>query len=84
MLDLRWIRENVAEVKEAMAKRGTDVSVDGLLQADERRRALLRETEELKARRNTVSQEVAKRKKAREDADDIIAEMARYRTGLRP
>ena len=75
MLDLRWIRENVAEVKEAMAKRGTDVSVDGLLQADERRRALLRETEELKARRNTVSQEVAKRKKAREDADDIIAEM---------
>ena len=45
MLDLRWIRENVAEVKEAMAKRGTDVSVDGLLQADESRRALLRETE---------------------------------------
>ncbi len=42
---------------------------------DEHRRELLRETEQLKNRRNVVSKEVARKKKAGEEAAETIAEM---------
>jgi seryl-tRNA synthetase len=49
--------------------------VDDAIHLDERRRHLLQKTEALKAQRNTVSGEVAKRKSKREPADELIAEM---------
>lgn len=75
MLDLKFVRQQPEFVREAMAKRGADVPLDELLAKDRRRRAILVEAEELKARRNTVSQEIGRRKKAGEDAEDIIVEM---------
>lgn len=76
MLDIKWLRNNLDQVRAKYQHRGEDVSgLDDILQLDERRRRGLAETEQLKNRRNTVSKEIARKKKAGEDAADVIAEM---------
>lgn len=76
MLDVKILRNNYTRVEEALNNRGKSLDlITGFPQLDERRRALLQETETLKSRRNTVSAEVAKRKKNKEDAEDLILEM---------
>lgn len=76
MLDVKILRNNYARVEEALNNRGKSLDlIAGFPQLDERRRALLQETETLKSRRNTVSAEVAKRKKNKEDAEELILEM---------
>lgn len=76
MLDVKILRNNYARVEEALNNRGKSLDlIAAFPQLDERRRALLQETETLKSRRNTVSAEVAKRKKNKEDADELILEM---------
>ncbi|MVP02465.1 serine--tRNA ligase [Paenibacillus lutrae] len=76
MFDLKLIRTDIAAVETAMANRGKQTDeVARIADLDVQRRELLQEVEQLKNRRNTVSQEVAMRKKAKEDADDLIAEM---------
>jgi seryl-tRNA synthetase len=79
MLDLRSIRQDAEGVRRGLARRGsaeeTDRTVDRVLALDEERRALIAEGDGLKARRNTVSQEVGLRKRNREPADELIAEM---------
>jgi seryl-tRNA synthetase len=78
MLDLRQIRQDPDALRDALARRGR---ADGgevvarVLALDSERRALIGEGDELKARRNAVTQEIAERKRARLDADALIAEM---------
>jgi seryl-tRNA synthetase len=75
MLDIKLIREQPDHVKAQLARAGTDpAQVDAVLEFDERRRALLREVEVLKATRNTVSKEIGKMKDATE-REAKIAEM---------
>lgn len=75
MLDMRFVRENPEKVQQALANRGAAIGLDEFLALDKERRELLVEVEALKNKRNNVSQEVSRRKKAGENADDIIAEM---------
>ncbi len=76
MLDLRFVRENYEDVKGKLAHRGEDLSaLDEVPALDERRRELIRQVEELKAKRNEVSQTIAQKKKAKEDADGDIKNM---------
>jgi seryl-tRNA synthetase len=62
MLDLRLIRENPDLVKEAVARTHTEAPIDEILALDVRRRALVSETETLKAELNRGSKEVARTK----------------------
>ncbi|MFP4596657.1 MAG: serine--tRNA ligase [Persicimonas sp.] len=55
MLDINFIRENVATVKKAAADKGFDVDIDRLVELDERRRELIQDNEQVRARRNEVS-----------------------------
>ena len=64
MLDLKFIRQNLDIVRQAVIDRGYDLSLEYFTQADERRRRALTEAEELKHRRNTLSQQVGARYKA--------------------
>jgi len=75
MLDLKFVRENLDTVKQALEVRNSDISLDEFLELDRRRRQLIQETEELRARRNRVSQEIGRLKKAGEDATEMIKEM---------
>ncbi|MBI3455376.1 MAG: serine--tRNA ligase [Candidatus Rokubacteria bacterium] len=77
MLDPRFIREH-PEVVEAGAKaRGAAVPLQEFLDADGRRRALLRDVEERKARRNRASEAIAAAKRQGQDAAAAIAETRR-------
>lgn len=62
-------------VKEALEKRHASVRLDDFLFQEEERRKVLFEVENLKAQRNSVSEEVGRRKKAGEDAEKLILEM---------
>lgn len=75
MLDLKFVRNHPEVVKEALTKRNSSLKLDDFLSKEEERRKILFEVENLKARRNTVSEEVGRRKKAGEDADALILEM---------
>ena len=78
MHDVRMLRDQLDKLRAGMARRGKDTELAPLLdraEALERdRRAAITELEAKQARRNQVSQEVAKRRKAGEDATELIAE----------
>lgn len=75
MLDMKKIRENPDLIKDAIAKKNDKSDIDKLLKLDQNRREIIQEVESLKAERNTVSGEIAKKKKAGESADDVIKAM---------
>src|SRR5699024_10888204 len=76
MLDIKLIRQETDLVKGKVSKRGMDpVVIDEILNLDGERRELIKQTEELKRRRNKVSGETAQKKKNKEDAVDDIKEM---------
>lgn len=76
MLDIRLFREQADTVKSKIELRGDDPKVvDEVLELDNERRQLIGKTEEMKARRNKVSEEIAEKKRNKENADDVIKEM---------
>ncbi len=75
MLDIKFVRENTDKLKEALEKRGYRISLNDFLESEERRRELLRMSEELRNRRNIVSEEIGRLKKQKEDASALITEM---------
>lgn len=75
MLDARFVRENIDAVRDALGKRGYDIDLSGFLSLEEERLRLLRESEELRNRRNVVSEEIGRLKRQGQKADDLIAEM---------
>lgn len=76
MLDLKMIRQNPDEVREGLRKKGEDAQfLDELLMLDERRRSMLTDVEKLKAERNRVSDQVARLKREKQDAQALIEEM---------
>ncbi len=74
MLDLGFVRANLAEVKERLGRRGADVAalLGGFEELDRTRRAAITQSESLKAERNQISAEVAKRKQKGEDAAELM------------
>lgn len=77
MLDIKIVRANPQAVIDGMKKRGMELDLTEFQTLDESRRKLLVEVEELKNRRNTVSKEIGRMKKAGENADDMVAEMGK-------
>jgi seryl-tRNA synthetase len=75
MLDIRFVRENTESVAKAMRDRGMDFSLDAFLQEEKRRREILLEVEELRKRRNVVSEEIGRLKKEKKDASAQLEEM---------
>ena len=77
MLDIKLIRNEPEAVREALRRRGAkaEAALDSLLALDVRRRELVTQVEEKRSLRNTVSEEIARAKKAGEAADDKIAAM---------
>ncbi len=76
MLDIKVLRANFAEVKEKLQHRGEDLTDLGKFEdLDQRRRDLIVEAEQLKSKRNEVSQQVAALKREKADTDHLIAEM---------
>ncbi|MFL2650565.1 MAG: serine--tRNA ligase [Anaerolineales bacterium] len=74
MLDIQLIRQDTEHVQAALAMRGTEFNLDEILNIDKQRRALLQETESLKANRNAVSKNIGHMDN-NEDRSRLVAEM---------
>ncbi len=75
MLDLKYTREHLEEVREKIGRRGQSVDWEGFTRLDSERRAILQETESLRAQRNQVSDTIAEKKKKKLDAAEEISRM---------
>ncbi|HLQ72920.1 MAG TPA: serine--tRNA ligase [Bacillota bacterium] len=76
MLDIRFLRNNFADIKEKLEHRGEDLTeLNKFQDLDEKRRKLIAETETLKARRNEASKQISALKRNGEDATEAITEM---------
>jgi seryl-tRNA synthetase len=75
MHDPKFLRNNRERVEAGVALKGMAVDLTAYYAVEERRLAILHETEQLKARRNSASEEIARRKKAGEPAAAEIAAM---------
>ena len=77
MHDLRMLRDQVDVLREGLRRRGALESLAPVLRQaeglEQQRRALILAGDERKAARNSNAQEVARRKKAGEPADELIA-----------
>src|SRR2546426_110716 len=75
MLDLKFLRQHRERVEAGVALKGMVVDLARFYDIEERRLAVLHETEQLKARRNAASQEIARKKKIGESAEAEILAM---------
>lgn len=76
MLDIKIVRSKPEIVKESLKKRNNDPAVvDDFLKVDEERRQKIMVAEELKSKRNKVSEEIGNLKKSGQDADEFVLEM---------
>jgi seryl-tRNA synthetase len=75
MLEAKYIREHLDEVREKLALRGQAISLDRFVSIDSERRKTIQEWEKLRALQKNVSDEVSKRKREGEDTSELISEM---------
>jgi len=77
MHDLSYFREHLGEFEQMARHRGVHLDFEGFRQLDRERRERITAAERLKAERNKASEEIARQKKAGQDAAELIAEMKR-------
>src|SRR5436190_23981941 len=75
MHDLNYFRDHLEVFAEMAKKRTMTLDLDGFRVLDKERRELITATEQLKAQRNKASDEIARLKKAKGNADALLAEM---------
>ena len=77
MIDIKYIKENPDEVIERLAMKGKDAKEDvaNIIRLDAERRALIVETESLKAEQNRTSKLIPQYKKEGKDTAEIFSEM---------
>ena len=75
MLDARFVRENIDLVKAALAKRNSHIDLSEFLSLEGDRLTQLRESEELRNKRNVVSEEIGKLKREKKHADHLVKDM---------
>jgi seryl-tRNA synthetase len=78
MLDIKFVRENPEKIIASLKKRGYEINFDNFLTLEKQRLYFLREIEQKRALRNSVSQDIAKLKKSGEDGqkvEELISEM---------
>ncbi len=81
MLDLSFVRDNLPLVEEKLRQRGMDPAevLRDFRDVDAERRQAITDAETLKARRNKASEEIARLKKAGQDAAALVAETKGFR-----
>jgi seryl-tRNA synthetase len=75
MIDIKYIRANPEIVRQAIVNKNEKADLDSLLAVDEARRKLQYDFDTLKAEQNSVSQVIATKKRAKEDASEELAKM---------
>ncbi|GAB6049875.1 serine--tRNA ligase [Hydrogenophilus islandicus] len=82
MLDIQWLRQDLAAVQTALARRGGTIDWERFAALEGERKALQAKTQELQAQRNRLSKEVGQRKARGEAADDLLQQVAEVKAAL--
>jgi seryl-tRNA synthetase len=82
MFDIRLVRSEPERVREAMARRRAKIDLDAVFEVDGRRRAAIFEMEQLRAAQNRASEEIAVKKRAKEDASAAIEALRAVKTQI--
>lgn len=72
MLDIQYIRDHIETIKQAVQNKGSSLDVDALLVADQDRRTLLQEIEELQSLKNDIN-DLIHEAKTPEERNEVIA-----------
>ncbi|MBW1842086.1 MAG: serine--tRNA ligase [Deltaproteobacteria bacterium] len=75
MLEIKYVRQNLPAVEKALSDRGESTNLELFKKSDAERRAVLLEIEDLRHRRNVVSEEIAQLKKDGKNTDTLVADM---------
>ena len=77
MIDIKYIKENPEEVIARLAKKGKDAreDIENILRLDSERRALIAETESMKAEQNKTNKLIPQYKKEGKDVTELFAKM---------
>ncbi len=75
MLDLKFVRENIDYVNDALKRRGTVVTLSGFVELDRARRDILVSVERLRAERNAASEEIGRLRRDKKDASSLMERM---------
>lgn len=77
MLDIKYLREHLEEAYRRLSTRNGDFSyLKEIPELDEKRRQLIKEGDELKAKRNSSSKLIGQYKKENKDATSLMAEIS--------
>ncbi len=83
MLEAKYIREHLDEVRERLALRGQTIDLDRFVLIDGERRKTIQEWERLRALQKKVSEEVSRKKRESQDASELIEEMKKVSQELK-
>ncbi len=83
MHDLNYFREHLDVFAEMGRRRGIALDLDAFRALDKERRELITTNEQRKAQRNKASDEIARLKKEKQNADALIAEMKRVSESIK-
>ena len=83
MLEAKYIREHLDEVRGKLALRGQTIDLDRFVLIDGERRKTIQEWERLRALQKKVSDEVSRKKKEGQDASELIEEMKKVSQELK-
>ena len=75
MLELKFVRQNLKQIETSLENRGESADLESFIDCDAQRKTLLLEIEDLRHRRNVVSEKIAAMKRNKENADSLVAEM---------
>ncbi len=77
MLDPKYLRSDIQQTAEKLARRGYQLDVEGFVQLEEKRKSLQIKTQELQNERNVRSKSIGKAKAAGEDIQPLLAEVGK-------
>ena len=75
MLEIKFVRQNLKQIEKSLENRGETADLESFKNCDTKRKSLLLEIEDLRYRRNVVSEQIAAMKRNKEDTDDLVTEM---------
>lgn len=75
MLEIKFVRQNLDKVQKMLSERGEAADLEAFKKIDTNRRSVLLEIEELRHRRNVVTEQIARMKKEGADASKLMDEM---------
>jgi seryl-tRNA synthetase len=75
MLDPKLIKEKPEMIRNMLKSRAVKFDLDELIETDEKRREFIIKTDDLRKKKNQIGIRISEKKKAKEDASSILAEM---------